>query len=208
MPHKKLFIFFGAPFSGKDTLLKKIKRMYETQVMGVGDICRSHISRKTPLAESAQQWMGEHGSTLWPTATLFSALGQWLRENLVAEDNKFLIGDGLLRHPDQVDYIIELCRIHGFSSIVIIEIETPESDLYSREKERPRRPGDHPLPDRLRDHKELEVPALRAMLKQDAIPVQHLVVSGAAMLADRTPFARSIGTLYKMKSRFSRKKAE
>ena len=181
--------------------------MFKMRVMGVGNICRSHIKKKTSLAQSAQAWMHAHASTLWPTTMVFSALNQWLDKNFAADEDEILLGDGLLRSLDQVEAIIKLCRERGITSIVIVEIETSEKELFGREASREKRVGDLPLAERLQDHHDHGVPALREMLAQRAVPVQHFIVSGETMLKDATAFARSIGTIYKMKRRLSRKAA-
>lgn len=53
----KNFIFFGKPGAGKGTQAQRVKKKYGLIHISTGDLFRKHISNKTPLGKSVQEYL-------------------------------------------------------------------------------------------------------------------------------------------------------
>lgn len=208
--NRTLIPLFGAPFGGKQTLLDAIVDMFKVRIIGVGDICREHITQKSSIAQAALEYMEKNGTTLWPTNMLFMAINDWLMRNLTDED-EVLIGDGVLRKEDQVPEIVNLCRVNGVNRIYAVHVHTPDEECIRRSNSnlRPTRIGDLPIEDRLRDYHEHSMPALQRLLESklklsetidDLVRAEYTVVRGHKMLEDAPRFASALATILGMKA--------
>lgn len=205
--NRTLIPLFGAPFGGKQTLLDAIVDMFKVRIIGVGDICREHITQNSSIAQAALEYMEKNGTTLWPTNMLFMAINDWLMRNLTDED-QVLIGDGVLRKEDQVPEIVNLCKGNGVNRIYAVHVHTPDEECVRRSGLRPPRVGDLPIAERLRDYHEHSMPALQRLLESklmlsetmdDLVRAEYTVVRGHKMLEDAPRFAGALATILGVK---------
>lgn len=126
---KNIFIFMGAPGSGKGTLASICRKSFNWKKLSTGDLCRKHISNQTEVGIKIKQII-ESGE-LVADDIIASMIKDWLLEQ---EDKASdIIFDGYPRTLGQAETFCEFLKneLQGFQ-VWIVKLNVPEHVIVER----------------------------------------------------------------------------
>lgn len=126
---KNIFIFMGAPGSGKGTLSSVCKKTFGWKQLATGDLCRNHIQDKTEIGNKIAAVI--KSGELVSDDIIASMVKEWLL-GLQDEDSN-IIFDGYPRTIGQAKAFCELLKndLQGFQAW-IVRLNVPEHAIVER----------------------------------------------------------------------------
>lgn len=121
-------VIFGAPGSGKGTQSAKLIDQYGLYHISTGEVLRDHISRKTPLGETADKFISQ--GQLIPDELVIKLI-----EDVIDNDAKGASGivfDGFPRTIPQAQALKRLLEARGTKVHAVVGLEVPEEELVDR----------------------------------------------------------------------------
>jgi adenylate kinase len=131
--HTPLYIFIGPPGSGKGTLAQICRDRLSYKVLSTGNICRKHISDKTPLGLQLEA-ITKSGQ-LAPDDLVFAMVEEWLADSIKMSSG--IILDGFPRTIAQAHLLQKYVHEKGLAdSVKIVNFEIAADVLVFRMQNR------------------------------------------------------------------------
>jgi adenylate kinase len=126
---KNIFIFMGAPGSGKGTLSSVCKKIFGWKQLATGDLCRNHIQDQTEIGKKIASII-ESGE-LVSDEIIALMVKEWLLDLKDSDSN--IIFDGYPRTLGQAEAFCELLKndLQGFQAW-IVRLDVPEHAIVER----------------------------------------------------------------------------
>jgi adenylate kinase len=103
---KTIFVFLGAPGSGKGTLAQRVVQEFGYKQLSTGDLCRDNIKRGTDLGKKLQEYTSK--GSLVPDDIISAMAKEWLDVN--TKDGKNIILDGYPRTACQAEFLLNATK--------------------------------------------------------------------------------------------------
>ncbi len=104
--NNKIFIFLGAPGSGKGTLSALCMQHFGWDLLSTGNLCRDHIARGTELGKEIQKYSNQ--GLLVPDEIIANLVADWLLSNTKLPEG--VIFDGYPRTLEQAKSLYALLQ--------------------------------------------------------------------------------------------------
>ena len=126
---QQIFIFLGAPGSGKGTLARMCVDTLHWKQLSTGDLCRKHIAEGTLLG--AEIDFAIKSGTLVSDSVIIDMVGQWLEKEITLETS--IILDGFPRTVPQAEGFVKLMKNKlGNVRLRVIRFVIPDDVVIKR----------------------------------------------------------------------------
>jgi adenylate kinase len=126
---KNIFIFMGAPGSGKGTLASICKKTFNWKKLSTGDLCRRHIANATEIGIRIKQII-ESGELVAD-----EIIGNMIKDWLLEQENSGcdIVFDGYPRTLSQAETFCDFLKneLSGFQ-VWLIKLNVPEHVIVER----------------------------------------------------------------------------
>lgn len=122
---KKVVILMGAPGSGKGTQARFLQEKFGYSVIGMGDLLRKEVSKKTEIGVHVQKEM--NAGRFPPDALVI----QVLEKHLETARSPILL-DGFPRSLAQAKFLDTLLQKKGFSLVGVLMLKTSQETVVRR----------------------------------------------------------------------------
>lgn len=164
---KKVIIFAGPPGCGKGTQARLLAKRLRYVHISTGELCRNEMIAQTTIGKEIQHNMDN--GILVPDSIIYKLLAKAIKQHA---DAKGFIFDGFPRTKEQVAALPEFMQKHKLHLCGIIEFTLSDKKCIKRMEGRDedrQDVGKEIYKKRLRDYKEITLPAIMQFLHTSTI---------------------------------------